>query len=196
MAGGTRSGKGQFRRSAETAARDVRAAELYGQGWTFERIAGELGFASRGKAHDAVDRAFAAIVTPGAEQAKKADLERLDRLIEQAWAVMLRPHLAHSNGHVIRSRTGEYELHEDGSERLDDKGQPVPVYEDVMDDGPILAAIGQIRALIERRAKIFGYEAPAKARVEVISEDTVDAELKRLEADLAANDRDHSGAPG
>jgi len=49
---------------------------------------------------------------------------------------------------------------------------------------------------MERRAKYLGIDAPARTRVEVIGEDTVDSEIKRLESKLAANDRDHSGTPG
>jgi hypothetical protein len=193
MTAQTRGGDGAYRRTTQAAARDMEAAELHGQGWSYQRIAGHLGFASKGHAHNAVQRAFADIPTPGAEEAKKADLERLDRLIEQAWAVMLRPHVAISNGHVIRKRTGKYELHPDGTERLDDKGQPIPVWENVLDDGPVLAAVAQIRALVERRAKIFGYEAPSRSRVEVITPDVIEAEIARLEGELSANDAADSG---
>jgi hypothetical protein len=198
MPAGTRSGTGRFTRTVANAARDAKAAELHGQGWTYQRIADELGFASKGKAHEAVQRAFADIPTEGAEAAKLADLERLDRLIEQAWAVMLRPHLAVSNGRVVRRRTGEYECHDDGTERLDDKGQPIPVYADVMDDWPVLAAIAHIRTLIERRAKIYGYEAPSRSRVEVITSDVIESEIARLEGELQANDRvtADTGIPG
>ena len=40
----------------------------------------------------------------------------------------------------------------------------------------------------ERRAKIIGYEAPARSRVEVITEDIVDAELAQLAKQVAEND--------
>jgi hypothetical protein len=193
MAGGTRGTKGQFRRTPESAARDMRAAELHGQGWTHERIAAELGYASRGKVSEAIDRAFAEIVTPGAEQAKCLDLERLDRLIEQAWAVMLRPHLAISNGRVVRRFAG-IERDDDGIERLDPDGKTIPVFEDVMDDGPVLAAIDRIRSLIERRAKTLGYDAPARSRVEIVTPDLIESEIARLESDLAVNDPAGTGA--
>lgn len=197
MATGTRGGGGRFRRTPQTAARDQRAAELYGQGKTYQAIADELGFAGRGKAHEAVQRAFADIPTEGAEAAKLADLERLDRLIEQAWAVMLRPHVAVSNGRVVRKFAG-IERDDDGIERLDPDGKTIPVFEDVMDDGPVLAAIDRIRTLIERRAKIYGYEAPSRSRVEVITSDVIESEIARLEGELQANDRDtaDSGIPG
>jgi len=170
----------------------MRAAELHGQGWTYQRIADELGFAGSGKAVEAVQRAFADIPVEGAEQAKLQDLERLDRLIEKNWEALERQHVAVSNGRVVRRFAG-IERHEDGIEKLDADGKPIPVFEDVLDDGPIAVHSTVILRLIEKRGKIFGYDAPAKSRVEVISEDAVDAELRRLDAEMAARDRDHSG---
>ena len=94
MTGTTRGSNGQFRRTPASAARDMRAAELHGQGWTHERIAAELGYADRGGVTRAIDRAFTDIVTPAAEQAKRLDLERIDRLIEKNWEALERQHVA------------------------------------------------------------------------------------------------------
>lgn len=192
MATRTRGGDGKFRASTQTAIRDARAAELHGQGWSYQRIADELGFASKGHAHDAVQRAYDAIDLAGAEQAKKADLERLDRLIEQAWAVMLRPHFAVANGRVVR-RFVDVERDEDGIERLDADGKEIPVFEDVMDDAPILAAVAHIKGLLERRARIYGYDAPARSRVEVITADMIESQIAELETQLARNDPADTG---
>lgn len=183
MATGTRGrgGDGKFTRTAESRRRDHRAAELHGQGWSYARIAAELGFAHKGKAHEAVQRAFDDIPKEGTEEARRLDLERIDRLIEWNWTVMLTPHLAHSNGKVIRRFAG-IERDEDGIERLDLDGKPIPIFEDVYDDAPGQASAREIRALLERRAKIFGYEAPARTRLEVVPEEAVDAEIGQLEA--------------
>ena len=185
-----RGGNGRFTRTADSRRRDYQAAELRGQGWSFQRIADEIGFASKGHAHDAVLRAYAEIPSEGAEHARQLDLERIDRLIEQAWVVMLTPHLAVSNGKVVRRFAG-VERDDDGIERLDMDGKPIPVFEDVLDDAPKLAAIREIRGLLERRAKITGYEAPAKSRIEVIAEDAIESEIRKLEAQigLAKDDR-------
>jgi hypothetical protein len=182
-----RGGNGRFTRTAESRRHDNRAAELRGQGYSFQRIADELGFASKGHAHDAVMRAYADIPSEGAEHARQLDLERIDRLIEQAWTVMLTPHLAVSNGKVVRRFAG-IERDDDGIERLDLDGKPIPVFEDVLDDGPKLAAIREIRGLLERRAKITGYEAPARSRIEVVTPETIEAHIAALEAELARND--------
>ena len=182
-----RGGNGRYSRSADTRKRDHRAAELHGQGWSYQRIADELGFASKGHAHNAVMRAFADLPTEGSEEAKRLDLERIDRLIEWNWAVMLRPHLAVSNGKVVRRFVG-IERDKDGIERLDMDGKPIPVFEDVMDDAPGQASATEIRALLEYRAKIFGYAAPARSRIEVVTPETVEAHIAALEAELARND--------
>jgi hypothetical protein len=178
-----RNGSGKFTRGAESRKRDARAADLHGQGWSYQRIADELGFASKGHAHNAVMRAFADIPGEEAKHARQVDLERIDRLIEQAWEIMITPHIAVSQGKVVRRFAG-VERHEDGIEKLDADGKAIPVFEDVRDDAPALAAINTIRSLIERRAKVFGYDAPAKSRIEVITTDTIESEIRRLETEL------------
>lgn len=183
-----RGGKGRFIPSIEAAARDFEAAGLRVKGRSLQQIADELGYASRGHAHDGITRAFAALPSPEAEAAKLLDLERIDQLIARAWDVMEREHVAYSNGQVVRRRTGEYEMTGDGFERLDDKGKPIPVYEEVLDDGPLLSAIDRIERLIGRRARIFGYDAPVKSRIEVVTPETIEAHIAALEAELARND--------
>ena len=100
---------------------------------------------------------------------------------------MLAPHLAHSNGKVVRRFAG-IERDEDGIERLDMDGKPIPVFEDVYDDAPGQASAREIRALLERRAKIIGYEAPARSRIEVVTPETIEAHIAALETELARND--------
>jgi hypothetical protein len=193
-AGPPRNRNGKFARSLKTAERDHDALALKVKGWSLQKIASELGYASRGAVSTAIRRAFRDLPLAGVEDEKRLDLERIDRLIESAWEVMEREHVAYSNGQVIRRRTGEAELDEAGLERLDDKGRTIPLYEEVLDDGPLLASIDRIRSLLERRAKIIGYDAPARSRIEVITEDVVDAELKALAEEIAAHDRSGAGA--
>jgi hypothetical protein len=196
MAGRTgdqpRNRNGKFARSLETAQRDHDALALKVKGQSLQTIANELGYASKGAVHDAIRRAFRDLPLPGTEDEKRLDLERIDRLIEAAWEVMEREHVAYSNGQVVRRRTGLAELDESGLERLDDKGKTIPLYEEVPDDGPLLASIDRIRSLLERRAKIIGYDAPTRSRVEVITRDMVEDAIVALEAELA----ERAGYPG
>ena len=188
MTGRNRGGNGRFTASIKTAARDLEAAGMRVRGRGLQQIADELGYASCGHVHDGIMRAFAALPSEEAKDARRLDLERIDRLIANAWDVMDRAHVAYSNGQVVRRRTGEYELDDDGFERLDDKGSRIPLYEEALDDGPLLAAIDRIGRRIEQRAKIFGYEAPARSRIEVVTPETVEAHIAALEAELARND--------
>ena len=188
-----RGGNGRFTRSIKTTERDYQAAALRARGRTLQAIAAELGYASRGHVVDGVHRAFASLPKDGVEDAKCLDLERLDRLIEQAWDVMEREHVAYSNGRVVRRFIG-VERDEDGIERLDADGKEIPVFEDVLDDGPILASVREIRGLIAQRGKIEGYEAPSRSRVEIITPEMVEAAITRLEAELALNDPADTGA--
>ena len=188
MTGRNRGGNGRFVPSIETAARDLEAAGLRVRGRSLQQIADELGYASPGHVHDGIMRAFAALPSEEAGDARRLDLERIDRLIANAWDVMEREHVAWSNGQVVRRRTGGYELDDDGFERLDDKGNRIPLYEEVLDDGPLLAAIDRIGRRIEQRAKIFGYEAPARSRIEVVTPETIEAHIAILEEELARND--------
>jgi hypothetical protein len=192
MAARTRGGNGKFTRTAESRRRDHKAAGLRGQGWSYDRIAAELGFASKGHAHDAVMRAFAEIPSEESEHAKRLDLERTDRLIEHAWAIMLRDHVTVSQGRVVGKVVG-VERDEGGAPLFDGDGKPVLIYEDILDDGPALAAIREIRGLLERRAKIIGYEAPARSRVEVVTSDMIEQEIARLEAEVGKLDPAHPG---
>jgi len=183
-----RGGNGRFVSSIESAARDFEAAGMRVTGRSLQQIADELGYASRGHAHDGIMRAFAALPTDEAADARRLDLERIDRLIAKAWDVMERAHVAYSNGQVVRRRTGEYETDDEGFERLDDKGNRIPLYEEVLDDGPLLAAIDRIERLISRREHIIGYAAPARSRIEVVTPETIEAHIAALEAELARND--------
>lgn len=195
MTTGTRGGNGRFTRTMGSVKRDAEAAGLRARGWSFQRIADELGFASKGKAHDAVMRAYADIPSEDVKQAKRLDLERIDLLIEQAWDIMLRPHVAVSQGRVVGKQVGWQRDPETDEILRDGDGAPLPLYEDVMDDAPATAAIREIRALLERRAKMTGYDAPSQSRIEVITDDMVSAEIARLTAEFGEADAD-AARPG
>jgi hypothetical protein len=187
MTAKTRGGNGRYIRAADSRKRDQAAAELRGRGCSFQAIADELGLASKGHAHNAVMRAYAEIPTEESGHAKRLDLERLDRLIEKAWEVMLRDHVTVSQGRVVGKLVG-FQKDDSGEILRDGDGAPIGLYEDILDDGPALAAIKEIRGLLERRAKMIGYDAPVRSRIEVITEDAIDAELADLNRQIALND--------
>ncbi|MFJ8855110.1 hypothetical protein [Streptomyces sp. NPDC102437] len=139
-----RGGDNRFIRSPETAERDAAATRLRTQGRTFQQIADELGYPSKGAAHDAVNRALHAIVAPDAEALRAREAARLDGLYEEALAVLDRTHYAHSGGRLI----------------LDPDEQPV------IDDGPKIAALRELRSLRESYRKLFGLDAPSRVSVD------------------------------
>lgn len=204
MAGGTRDGNGRFIRTLDGRRRDHEAAVLRAKGRTFQQIADELGYAHRGKAEEGVQRAYAEIPSEGSADAKALDLYRIDMLIAWHWDLIERPHVAVSHGKIMTRQVG-VERDDDGIERLDMDGKPIPVHEDILDDGPAQASARELRALLKRRAEAIGYDAPARSRVEVITHDAFSAALADMEAKVAANDADRGvsgraapvrGAPG
>jgi len=60
--------------------RSARALELRSRGYTFKRIAAELGYSGKQGAHDAVMRALDATLREPADEFRRLDLVRLDRL--------------------------------------------------------------------------------------------------------------------
>lgn len=174
MTEATRDGHGRYTRCPDTAARDAQAAALRGQGATYQQIADRLGMGNRGDAHKAVERALVATLQEPCETLRTLEAGRLDRLTAEAWAVLERRHVVVSNGRVVRRQVGT-ETAEDGTEQ--------PVYEEVLDDAPVLAAIDRLLKISERRAKLFGLDAPS--RLQVLTLDAIDAEIARLNAQLA-----------
>ena len=76
---------GRHRNRALAAARRTRAVELRTQGWTYEQIADELGYANRGTVYAIVRKALAAQEADGAEQLRATEIERLNRLQKSLW---------------------------------------------------------------------------------------------------------------
>ena len=76
---------GRHRNKALAAARRTRVVELRCQGWTYEAIAEELGYASRGTVFTVVHTALAAQEADETENLRALETERLDRLQGALW---------------------------------------------------------------------------------------------------------------
>lgn len=152
---------------AATAERRSKAVAMRLTGASFEAIAGELGYNSRGAACQDIGRALEAHVAEQArsvEAYREEELQRLDLLLVEAWTILKRAHVTVSHGRVIRD---------------EETGQAL------LDDGPVLAAIDRILKIQERRSKFLGLDAPT--RVEAITLDAIDVEIARLVAELEAD---------
>jgi hypothetical protein len=76
---------GRAQQQAEAAERRNRAVALRKAGADFEQIAEQVGFASRGAAHDAVMQAIRELPRENAEEALAVELERCDALLVGLW---------------------------------------------------------------------------------------------------------------
>jgi hypothetical protein len=148
---------------ADTAQRRKQAIDMRMAGASYQQIADDLGYTTRGAACQDVTRALETAVVEQArsvEAYREEELQRLDLLLTEAWAVLQRQHVTVSHGRIVR----------------DEMDQPI------LDDGPTLSAIDRILKIQERRAKFLGLDAPQ--RHEVVSIDAVDLEIQRLTAEL------------
>jgi hypothetical protein len=146
--------------------RDALAARYRAEGWDYLRIANELGYADPSGAYRSVQRGLGRAIREPMAEARHLELNALDDMAREAWAVLRREHFAISQGKVMH--------------------HPVTA-EPLRDDAPVLAAIDRLLNIQARRAKLLGLDAPVKSRVEVVTIDQIDAEIERLESQLATN---------
>jgi hypothetical protein len=164
-----RGADGEFIRRPDTAARDAKACELRAYGWTYEKIANELGYTDRSHARQGIERAMLAIVQEPAEEMIKIHLERLREMYRTAREIMVARHMMVQHGKVVTITT--------------DTGEHIPV-EDPM---PKLAAIDRMTRVLEREAKLLGMDAPKQ--IEFITLDAIQAEIRRLEESMAVREK-------
>jgi len=161
-----RSGGGRFIRTDESAERDAEACRLRTNGATYRQIADQLGYADESSAWKAVDRALRATVAEPAAKVRMIELARLDLLFAEAYRVMRAEHVVVSNGRVVMD--------------------PADPTKPLRDDGPTLAAIDRLVKIGERRARLWGLDAPIK--VDLPTYGQVEAEIARLATELGMND--------
>lgn len=167
------------RRSAQTMERDGQAFDLYRRGLTYRQIAAQMGYGSLASIGDAIRRASldAARNAPGDGEALRIMLERLQDYRRQAWRVA-------SSRHYVTTQAGRLAAGPDGAP--------------VLDDDPVLRALDRLLRIDDHEAKLLGLYAPAKSRIEVITEDAVDAEMRRLADEIAEREQElaDAGHPG
>ena len=154
------------RRSIEQIERDARAVALRRRGLHYHQIATELGWKNQASAYQAVQRGLTDSISEANDEVRQIELGKLDEWQRHALRVLATPHYTVSQGVVVTFKNAE--------------GEDVPV----PDDDPVLRAIDRLLKISERRSRLLGLDAPARQRVEVITEDAVDAEIKRLASEL------------
>jgi hypothetical protein len=150
--------------------RDAEAARLKALGWTLEDIAHELKLDEPIKENGparvvaAIKRAMGEMARFAGDEMRLMELRSLDELEWVAWQALRKTHVVVSQGRVV--------LH-------DETGEPVE------DDRFILETIDRILKCKERRAKLMGLDAPQ--RREVITIDSIEQEIAKLETELRAS---------
>jgi hypothetical protein len=133
---GPRSGTGLFVRDPETVKRDAECVRLRSRSMSYQQIADQLGI-TKSQAFDGVKRAMAEVVAEPAEDARRMELEKLDRLEQAALRVLEADHEVVYQG----GRTG------------------------IPDNGPRLQAVATLQRLSESRRKLLGLDRPQQLEV-------------------------------
>lgn len=170
---------GKLARNPDTAERDAKAAKLRARGLEYADIAREMGYTDKSAAYKAVQRCLRDTLTEPGDELRKLELDRLDAMQRAVQAILDREHVSISQGRVVRRR-GEPKFDEHGDPVLDAKGQPEYEWNDVLDDGPALAAVDRLLKIQERRARLLGLDTPTKSHVMVERVDPRDLELSEL----------------
>jgi len=148
--------------SADVGEQTATAYELRLTGLTLREIGARLGIAAS-TAHLRITAALAERVDPLVDQYRAVELDRLDRLTVKAWEVLEREHVVVQHGKIVR----------------DEDGNPL------RDDGPVLAAVGTLLRISERRSKLLGLDAPIPLAIDanVHQVDPADIELAQMIAE-------------
>ncbi len=140
-----RDGWGRYDTTLEGAERDAAAARLYREVRNYQKVADMLGYSNRGGAWRAVQRCKEVVKRQAGEELIATEAAELDQLYVRALDVLDRDHITVNNGRIIK----------------DDDGEPI------LDDGPKLAAIRELRNIRESYRKLYGLDAATKTEANV-----------------------------
>lgn len=139
------------------------------EGHTYESIAREMGYSSKGHAHNAVQRALRLTIQEPADNLRKIQLARLEEAHQVVRTIMRSEHVAHSGGKIVYMTDP-------------DTGEEVPV----IDHGPNLAAADRVTRIAERVARLTGIDEPTKFQDLTLG--VVQAKIAELKAKQDADD--------
>lgn len=158
------------RRSAETMERDQQAYDLFRRGLSYRQIAAQLEYRSHASVQDAVRRAARenAVDPLEAMAARQVFLDRFQDYRRAAQRVLSTRH------YVASAQSGKLAYGPDGNPLLD--------------DDPVLRALDRLAKIDDMELRLRDLYPAAKSRVEVITEDVIDAELAEVARQIAVND--------
>ncbi|MGK9463930.1 hypothetical protein ACSLFT_28450 [Streptomyces sp. G6] len=137
---------GRFQSSPGTDARAAHAAQLRADnpGMTYQQIADAVGYSNKGDCWRAVQRCREAALEQAGRELIAVEAAQLDDLFVAAMEILERNHVMVSHGRIVK----------------DDVGTPI------LDDGPKLAAVREMRQIRESYRKLFGLDAPSRVSVD------------------------------
>lgn len=148
-----RNSRGKWVPSPDTAERDAKAFAMRSRECTFSEIAIALGYSDSSHVSKALNRHMATIVKPSADEYRKILDDQLSEMHRQVLRVLETTHYRVNNGVVVHHRPADCECLEG------ECGHFTPL----LDDSPVLAAVDRLIKVQERRAKLYGLDAPVKA---------------------------------
>jgi hypothetical protein len=143
----------------------MEAARLKALGWSLPEIADHLGLGGDPRrAGAAIRRALANTVRVARDEQRLLELQSLDELERACWIELRARHILVSNGRIVRDEMDVA----------------------LEDDRFVLETIDRILKIKEHRGKLLGLNAPTRS--EVLTIDSVDAEITKLEQELRSLD--------
>lgn len=173
-----------FRPQPEVAARRARVLALRIEQVPFTEVAAQLGVGLSTVKMDYL-RALEQLQADQHGQAHLArarELAKLDQMEQAVWVVLRARHITVQHGKIVGRFTGFARDPDTGETYREADGQPIPVYEEIVDDAPVLAAVDRLVRIAVRRATLTGMDAPVKVEVS----DATDQAIRALAAELAS----------
>jgi hypothetical protein len=154
-----RGDRGRWRRSLAVAERDAEAARLASMGWSYSKIASELGYSDAGNAHRGARRAMAELAEAhGAGELRRQQIESNKLLRERMWQIVNDPP-------PMVSRIGKVVVDEATGEQIPDAQA-------------VIGAAATILKADERIARLAGLDAPRRSLTATMSLDQHIEELR------------------
>lgn len=142
--------------AAQVRERNARIWTMRCEGWTEQMIADEVGV-SQSRIAQLLKEMTAARGEPERETLRRLASDKLDAMERAALGVLKARHVVVRGDGVVRRQVVDAAT---GLPIRDpDTGEFVEV--DLEDDAPVLAAVAHLLRIEERRARMFGYDAPA-----------------------------------
>lgn len=155
---GPRDGQGNFVPTEGVPARDAEAFRMRARGATLNEIMLALQYSSPQHVSTALKRHVSRIVKPAADEYIAVMDEQLDHMYRETMRVLEATHYRVSDGRVI--------YHSECDCPVID-GEHCPHWKPLKDTSPVLSSVDRLLKIQERRAKLYGLDAPVKQKIDI-----------------------------